>query len=59
MISNKSYKYVKDNFDIEINVKKFINLIDNSNLFYENLDKRYFGMNIFHKLIGAKRYYND
>lgn len=58
-ISMKTYRYVKNNFDIDINVKKFISLIEDASLTYKDLSKHYFEMNMFHKFIGAKKYYND
>jgi len=59
LVSKKSFEYIENNFDIEITATKFINLINNSQLLYTDLDKGYFNMNIFHKLLGSKRYYND
>lgn len=56
-VSQKSFAYIKNNFAIEINVNKFIDLIEKSSLIYRDLDKQYFQMNVFHKLIGAKSYY--
>lgn len=58
-ISNKSFEYINHNFNIENNVKKFIELIENADLVYSDLDQKYFTMNLFHKLIGAKKYYHD
>ncbi|MBT5490970.1 hypothetical protein HOK00_01290 [bacterium] len=58
-VSNESFNYIKNNFEIETNVNKFIDLVENSTLTYGDLKKKYFNMNIFHKLIGAKKYYND
>lgn len=59
MISLKSFNYIRDNFKIEKNANKFIDLVDKSSLTYSDLSERYFEMNRFHKLIGAKKYYND
>jgi len=58
-ISLKTYKYIKNNFLVEKNVKKFIDLLEKSTLRYDDLDKKYFNMNILHKFIGAKKYYHD
>jgi hypothetical protein len=58
-ISLKSFNYVNDNFKIENNVNSFVNLIDKSSLVYSDLSIKYFDMNIFHNIIGAKKYYND
>jgi len=58
-ISNKSFDYINNNFNIAKNVEKFIALVENSSLTYGHLNKKYFKMNIFHKLIGTKKYYND
>jgi len=58
-ISNKSFDYINYNFNIENNVKEFIKFVENADLVYNDLDKRCFKMNIFHKFIGAKKYYND
>lgn len=58
LLSQKSFEYIKNNFDVAINADKFISLIKNSTLVYDDLNKKYFDMNMFHKVIGAKKYYN-
>lgn len=58
-ISQKSFEFIKNNFDVTINAVNFTALIEKSTLVYDDLNKKYFDMNIFHKLIGAKKYYND
>ncbi|MCT7511864.1 glycosyltransferase family protein [Aliarcobacter cryaerophilus] len=59
IVSQKSFAYIKNSFAIKINVNKFIDLIEKSSLIYADLDKKYFQMNMFHKFISAKKYYND
>lgn len=56
-ISLKSFQYVENNFEIEKNVNQFIDLLEQSSLTFSDLDIKYFEMNIFHKFIGAKKYY--
>lgn len=58
-VSQKSFEYIKNNFDVTTNADKFILLIEKSNLVYDDLDKIFFDMNIFHKFIGARKYYNE
>ncbi len=58
-VSKKSFEYINNNFEIEANVNIFLSLVKNADLVYADLDKQYFQMNMFHKFIGAKKYYND
>ena len=58
-VSIKSFNYVNDNFKIESNVNKFLKLMEESDLVYSDLSIKYFDMNIFHNIIGAKKYYDD
>jgi hypothetical protein len=59
LIADKTFKYIENNFTVEMNVNKFVSLLENSKLVYKDLDSKWFRMNLCHKLIGAKKYYND
>lgn len=56
-VSQKSFEYVKNNFDINTNVNKFLSLLKKSRLVYKDLDEKSFEMNVFHKFVGMKKYY--
>ncbi|PLX67352.1 MAG: hypothetical protein C0602_10540 [Denitrovibrio sp.] len=58
-VSCKSFEYVNNSFNIQDNVLKFLELVQNADLMYSDLDKSYFKMNMLHNIIGAKKYYND
>ena len=58
-LANSSFEYIFRNFDVQHNIKKFISLVDTSGLVAKQIPKQSFKMNIFQKMIGAKRYYNE
>lgn len=58
-LSQKTFNYIIENFELAISMEKLINVIQNNTMEYKDIPSNYFEMNIFHKLIGAKRYYND
>lgn len=58
-LSQKTFDYILENFELKVVIGKLINVIENTTLEYQYIPSNYFKMNIFHKLIGAKRYYYD
>jgi len=56
-LSNMSFKYILENYDIKQNTKNFINLINNATLTAKDIPNSFYKMNIFHKTLGVRRYY--